>query len=161
MFTTYSNLLKMEAWTTFSTSPVRWQEFSWISRQLRSLHSPQLWWFNSRVFKRGFAVYLRQIQTRSFYWKNWMATYLWPAGQFLNWSIIFLLFVSCIFVQTITFSHLIFRMISGQESRNMYSKIITFFDVFRMVFILHTICYKADELKDEVCTFHKWLDISL
>ena len=70
-------------------------------------------------------------------------------------SIIFLLFVSCIFVQTITFSHLIFRMISGQESRNMYSTIITFFDVFRMVFILHTICYKTDELKDEVCTFHK------
>ena len=70
-------------------------------------------------------------------------------------SIIFVIFVACIFVQAITFSHLAYRIFSGQDSRDIYFNMFTMVDLFRMLFILHIICYKADDLKDEVRTFHK------
>ena len=65
-------------------------------------------------------------------------------------SIIFVFFVTCIFVQAITYSHLIFRVISGREARDMDAAILTILDILRMMFILHTVCYKADEIKCEV-----------
>ena len=70
-------------------------------------------------------------------------------------SIIFLLSVSCIFVQSITFCHMAFRIISGTEKRDIYTVVVTFEAIIRMIFILNAICYKADEIKDEVYTFQK------
>lgn len=68
-------------------------------------------------------------------------------------SLMFLLCISCIFVQTITFSHVLFRMISGQHQQSyIYSIILLFINIFRFFFILNVICYKADQIKDEVRT---------
>ena len=65
-------------------------------------------------------------------------------------SIIFLLLVSCIFVQTISYTHLTFRVISGRQERKIYSMILTILDIIILMSILHTVCYKADEIKYEV-----------
>ena len=65
-------------------------------------------------------------------------------------SIILLPFVSFIFVQAVIFSHLTFCVISGQESRSVYKTILLFLYIFRLFFILNAICYKADEIKNEV-----------
>ena len=65
-------------------------------------------------------------------------------------SIIFLLCVGVIFVETITNSHLALRIISRGEQKSIYITISVIEAIFRFFFIINFICYKADEIKCEV-----------
>ena len=65
-------------------------------------------------------------------------------------SIIFLFAITCIFVQTVTYSDLTILILAGTVQRNNYFTALNTGYIFRMIFLLNAICYMADKIKNEV-----------
>ena len=71
-------------------------------------------------------------------------------------STIFLILAGVIFVEMITHFHWAFRILSGLERKeDNFITLLTVEAIFRLVFMLNVICYKADEIKSEVRVLFK------
>ena len=68
-------------------------------------------------------------------------------------SVILLLSISCIFIQTIVYCHSVYRALSGYGMESLYHLIINIGYILRITLLFNVICYVADSLKIEVLLF--------